>query len=129
MSPTITGEERDALYHRIVIRLNGIDDVYRAVDEEDWSSAQDLAVEFSDLLRLLWADLGWGEGAGRPLTLSAPPDVLKRAADSLRKLAHADRAHYESEGRSIRERVDEARHLEQICERLLSESRERQEEK
>lgn len=123
MTIVITGGDRDALYERIVIRLNGIDDVYKAVEEEDWASAQELGQEFSDLLRFVCADLGWGERADESLRLSTPPDVLARAAAVLRDLARSDAAHYESERRDAEEQENEARRLQQTCERLLEELR------
>lgn len=121
MTIVITGEDRDALYERIVMRLNGIDDVYRAVEHEDWASAQELGQEFSDLLRFVCADLGWGERAAESLRLSAPPDVLTRAAEVLRNLARSDAAHFESERRDAEEQENEARYLQEACERLLEE--------
>lgn len=119
MSTTITREERDALYDRIVVHLSGIDGVYRAVEDEDWAAAQELGQEFSDLLRLVCEDLGWGSEAGETLALSTPPDVLARAAGVLRDLAGSDRMHYEQESKSADEQAAEARYLEQTCERLL----------
>jgi hypothetical protein len=121
MSITITKEERDALYERIVTRLNGIDGVYRAVEEEDWGEAQKLGQEFSDLLRFVCEDLGWGEGAEESLDLKAPADVLARAAVTLRDLAKDDASHFEGERRGAEEHEGEARNLQQVCERLLGE--------
>lgn len=123
MTIAITGGERDALYERIVMRLNGIDDVYRAVEQEDWASAQELGQEFSDLLRFVCADLGWGERADESLPLTAPPDVLTRAAEVLRDLARSDAAHFESERRDAEAQENEARYLQETCERLLGELR------
>ena len=119
MSITITKEERDALYERIVMRLNGIDGVYRAVEEEDWEEAQKLGQEFSDLLRVVCEDLGWGEGAEGSLDLDAPADVLARAAATLRDLARTDAGHFEGERRGAEEQESEARNLQRVCERLL----------
>ncbi len=119
MSTTLTRDDRDALYGLIVVRLSGIDDVYRAVEDEDWEAAQRLGQEFSALLRLVCEDLGWGPGKEEALTLSTPPDVLARAASSLREMAKRDRIHYEDESRSAEEEAKEARGLEQTCERLL----------
>jgi len=119
MSITITKEERDALYNRIVIRLSGIDDVYRAVEKEDWATAQELGREFSSLLWLVCEDLGWGAGKGERLTLSIPPDALSRAVGPLRELASRDRVHYAQESESANERANEARYLEEACARLI----------
>ncbi len=125
MTVAITGAERNALYERIVMRLNGIDDVYRAVEQEDWASAQELGEEFSDLLRFVCTDLGWGERADESLPLTAPPDVLTRAAATLRELAKSDADHFETERREAEEQENEARYLQQTCERLLEELRPR----
>jgi len=119
MSLTITGAERDALYERIVMRLNGIDGVYRAIEEEDWAAAQELGREFSDLLRFVCEDLGWGEGAKETIPLSTPPDVLSHAVEVVSGLARADGAHFEAEKRDVEAQENEARYLQQTCERLL----------
>jgi hypothetical protein len=121
MSVTITREERDALYERILIRLSGIDGVYRAVEGEDWGSAQKLGQEFSDLLRLVCEDLGWGEGPGERVELKTPPDVLRRALDVVARSAKHDREHHEDECRQAEESAKEARFLEQACERIVGE--------
>jgi hypothetical protein len=120
MSITISAQERDALYERIVVRLNGIDSVYQAVAEEDWSTAQELGEEFSDLLRLVCSGLGWGERPGESFELSTPPDVIRRVASSLRVLARRDLVHQESESRHAEEKAGEAHYLRQTCDRLLS---------
>lgn len=125
MNPTISVEERDVLYSRIVVRLNGIDSVHLAIDEENWDAAHRLAQEFSDLLHLLWADLGWGERAEESLSLSTPHDVMTRALSSLRELARSDRAHDEEERQSAQERVDEALYIEGICGRLIGDNLDR----
>lgn len=121
MSITISREERDALYHRIIVRMSGINDVYRAIEEEDWEAAQRLGQEFSDLLRLICEDLEWGEGEGEEFKLNTPPDVLLRAAAALGREARFDREHFEDEFRDAEESVRGARYLEQACERILRE--------
>jgi|SRR6478752_9032934 len=121
MSIVISREERDTLYSRIVLRLNGIDAVYHAVVAEDWPAAQRLGAEFSDLLRLVCGDLGWGEGADAQLTLATSPDVLRRAASALRQAAVFEREHGERDRAEAAEEVEEARRLEETCERILSE--------
>ncbi|HEV2789892.1 MAG TPA: hypothetical protein VGV69_01165 [Solirubrobacterales bacterium] len=119
-SITISAEERDLLYGRIVIRLTGIDDVYRAVEGGDWEAAQRLGQEFSDLLRLVCADLGWGETAPEALTLTTPADVLHRAATSLRDWAAEDRAYFDRDPGEALSVQDEARRLAELCDRILS---------
>ena len=123
MSVAISPKERDALYERIAMRLNGIDDVFKAVEAEDWEEAQKLGQEFSDLLRLVCQDLGWGEAAEGELELNTPTDVLARAAGTVRDLASADGEHFEREKREAEAQENEARSLQQTCERLLGELR------
>lgn len=121
-SITITPEERDILYNRILIRLTGIDDVYRAVARRDWPAAQRLGQEFSDLLRLVCTDLGWGDARPTPLTLTTPPDVLHRATANLRELAGADQRAAEAHADEARGVPEEVRRLEGICERILQDT-------
>lgn len=121
MSITITRDERDALYERIVMRLNGIDDVYRVVEDEDWAAAQKLGQEFSDLLRFVCEDLGWGKRAEETVPLSTPPEVLSRTVEAVSDLANADGAHFEAERQDAEAQEKEARYLQRTCERLLGE--------
>lgn len=120
MSIRISAEERDALYERILLRLNGIEDVYRAVEHEDWEAAQRLGLEFSDLLRFVCDDLGWGEEASRSLALATPPDVLRRAAGVIKEWVTVERLKHERERDEAAEGVAEAQLLQEACERILS---------
>jgi hypothetical protein len=119
MTITITKEERDALYERIVVRLNGLDDVNRVVEQGDWGEAQKLGQEFSDLLRFVCSDLGWGERGEETLSLSTPHDVLTRSAEAIRDLARCDVKQFESERQAAEELEKEAHYLQQACERIL----------
>lgn len=84
MSITITAEQRNLLYEEILDRLSGIDDVRMAVEKQDYEAAQRLGVAFSDDLRLVTEDLGWGESApSKTIELKTPPDVLRRSLDRL----------------------------------------------
>lgn len=121
MGITISGEERDTLYQQILIRLTGIDAVYGAVEEKDWETAQRLGKEFSDLLRFVCDDLGWGEQEPRPVSLTAPPDVLRRAAGLLRDTAAFEREHYERKRDEAAEDAARTQQLQETCERILSE--------
>jgi hypothetical protein len=78
VSVRISAAERDALYEQIHARLSGIDEVWQAAGAQDWETADEVAREFADNLRLIVDDLGWGEGGGEPLELITPPDVLRR---------------------------------------------------
>lgn len=120
MSVAISREERDSLYNRIVLRLNGIEAVHYAIEAKDWSTAQHLGEEFSDLLRLVCGDLGWGEEADAQLTLATPPDVLRRAAGVLRQTATLEREQRETERDEAVHELNEARRREETCERILT---------
>lgn len=121
MSIRISAQERDALYERIVLRLNGIGDVDLAVEEGNWKKAQESGEEFSALLRLVCTDLGWGEGASKELTLGTPPDVMRRAVGALHELAKTERAIFEARRQEADEELGEVRRLQEVCERILGE--------
>lgn len=84
---TITAEQRDALYDQILDRLSGIGDIELAIRLEKYEDAERLSREYTDDLRLLLEDLGFGDGTGQPVTLSSPPEVLRRGLTRLRELA------------------------------------------
>ena len=121
MTITISAQERDALYDQIVIRLNGIGDIETVIDREDWEAAQKLGSEFSDLLRLVCTDLGWGSGSDGELALCTPTDVLKRAVAALARIAAEARETSEGERRQFDREVDEADRLQKACTRILGE--------
>jgi len=87
MSLTITAAQRDALRDLILDRILGIDDLRHVVTAGDYQAAERLAWEYSDALRLVSEDLGWGEGPPGSIELKTPPDVLERACTGLRELA------------------------------------------
>ncbi len=84
MSIRISAAERDALYEQIFARLSGIDEVWMAAEAGDFAQADRVAREFSDHLRLILDDLGWGEGNDEALELTSPPDVLRRVCTRIR---------------------------------------------
>lgn len=75
---TIAAEQRDALYEQILDHLGGLDDLRIAAEREDFATAERLARQFADELRLVSDDLGWGEGSGDTVELSCPPELLRR---------------------------------------------------
>jgi hypothetical protein len=86
MSIAISGEQRDLLYELVINRISGIDDVRLAINEGAWEDAQRLSQEFSDLLRLVSEDLGWGDMAEvATVELTTPADVLERAIRVIRR--------------------------------------------
>jgi hypothetical protein len=121
VSVRITAEERDALYEQIFVRLSGIDDVWMAAEAEDYPRAGRVAQEFSDDLRLILNDLGWGAGSGEPLELITPPDVLRRVCTRLRAKAEAQRQTEEEERAESRQREEQTQRVLETCQRVLGE--------
>lgn len=116
----ISAAHRDALYDQILDRLSGIGDVWLAVSAEDYEAATRLGREYSDDLRLILDDLGWGEGPGRNIELKAPPDVLRRVFDRLREAAAKQRSSEEPEWAEARELEDRNRLVAEACDTVLA---------
>lgn len=120
MTLTITAEQRDALYDQILDRMSGIGDVWLAVCAENYDAAQRLGREYSDDLRLVVDDLGWGEAAGATIELSTPPDVLRRTLSRLRDAAVS----HEASQQALRAEVEESARRNQLvveaCRQLLT---------
>jgi hypothetical protein len=92
MAVTITVEQRDALYDRILSRLSGIDDIWLAASSADYDTADRLGREYSDELRLVLDDLGWGDSpAVKELELKTDPVVLRRVFSRLRDSSVSER--------------------------------------
>jgi hypothetical protein len=93
MAVTISPEQREALYDRILDRLSGIGDVWVAVSTDDFDTADRLGREYSDELRLVLDDLGWGDGPeGAAIELTTDPAVLRRVFGRLRDTTAGERA-------------------------------------
>jgi hypothetical protein len=117
---TISAEERDLLYHRIMIHLSGIDAVWLAARHEDFAAADRLGRQFSDELQLVLDDLGWGETRGdEPVQLSSPPDVVRRVIEHLRDLASAEDVDDRKSREATRLEEEEVREVQEVCVRLL----------
>lgn len=114
----ISRAERDALFDRIALRLNGIDAVRIATEDEDWEKAAALGQEFSDLLALVYIDLGWGPGAGAEFRLSTPPEILGRAVQAVEREAQADHQIYEQDLLMATREVAGAQVLLNACQRI-----------
>lgn len=115
MSVRITAAERDALYDQIFVRLSGLDEVWTAAQLGEYERADRVAREFSDDLRLVLDDLGWGEGSGEPLDLVTPPEVLRRVCTRMRGRAEAQREMEEAE----RAREERTQRVLETCQRVL----------
>lgn len=121
MSVRITAAERDALYDQIFARLSGLDEVWTAAQLGEYERADRVAREFSDDLRLLLDDLGWGEGSGEPLELATPPDVLRRVCTRMRSRAEEEREVEEAERVESQAREERTQRLLETCRRVLGE--------
>lgn len=116
----ISSAQRDALYEHILSRLSGIGDLWLAVSEEDFATASRLGREYSDDLRLLLDDLGWGDHASGEIELSAPPDVLRRVFSRLQEIAAGQRLSEEAEWAEMRAFVDRNALVAEACEVVLA---------
>jgi hypothetical protein len=121
MSVRITAAERDALYEQISVRLSGIDEVWMAVEAGDFARADRVGREFSDDLRLVLDDLGWGAGSGQPLELITPADVLRRVCRRMQDRAEAQRETEEEERVRGQEREEQTQRVLETCRRVLGE--------
>lgn len=116
----ISAAHRDALYEHILGRLSGINDLWLAVKTEDYDAATRLGREYSDDLRLVLDDLGWGDGPGRTIELTTPPDVLRRVFGRLRDTAASQRLSEESEWAELRAFVERNELVTEASEAVLA---------
>jgi hypothetical protein len=121
MSITITAEQRNLLYDEMLERLSGIDDVRLAIERDDCEAAQRLGLIFSDDLRLVTEDLGWGEDApSETIELGAPADVLRRSLGRLRERVEALDASEERERSELRKNQERNQLVVETCRQLLA---------
>jgi hypothetical protein len=120
MSLTITAAQRDALYDQILDRLSGIGDIEGAIQAQNYNTAERLGREYSDDLRLLLEDLGFGDGNGEPVELTAPPELLRRVLPRLRELAENHTAGLEQEWIEVNHLKKRNRLVAEACETVLS---------
>lgn len=119
--PTITANERRALWGQVKVRMTALDELDRTFNKtEDWRDAERLGREFAGLL-LLCDDLGWERETESDIALKSPPDALRRAFARLREMARVLRSMSEGEAEEVSKEVREARSLEETCERVLEE--------
>ena len=119
MKIRLSAAHRDALYDQILDRLSGIGDVWLAVSKEDYETATKLGREFSDDLRLVLDDLGWGAGPGRTIELKTPPDVLRRVFGRLEELAAGRRQVTDPLLQEVRELEERTRLVLEACRDVL----------
>jgi hypothetical protein len=121
MSLAITGAQRDALYDQVLDRLSGIGDIEVAIRAQNYDIAERIGHEYLDELRLLLEDLGLGEGDGKPVELTAPPELLRRALPRLRRQAESYTASLEPGLIEVREITERNQLVCEACEAVLSE--------
>lgn len=121
MSIAITARQRDLLYDEILDRLSGIGDVWLAVCAKDFERAGRLALAYSDDLRIVGDDLGWGDAHDRaPIELTTPPDVLRRALARMRDGAQRLDASEEAERSQLRANQEHNQLVAETCRQLLA---------
>lgn len=117
----ITHAQRDAIYDQILDRLSGIGDVWLAVSTQSYETADRLGREYSDELRLVLDDLGWGDGpAGETIELTTAPDVLRRLFSRLGDTATSERAHRQASSVENRELETRNRLVGEASEKILT---------
>jgi hypothetical protein len=118
---TISSRQRDLLYDRIFMHLSGIDGVWLAVAQERFDDAQRLGREFSDELRLIVDDLGWGKRTDdEPFRLTTPPEVVRRVVERIAAMAEAENAVEEEERIAARGAEEENRLVREACKQVLA---------
>jgi hypothetical protein len=120
MSLTLTGEQGDALRGQIEIELDAFGDLKLLIERREFETANRMALQLSDDLRLMAEDFGWGEGSGGLIELRSPPDVLERTCTRLRELAASHRVSQEGEWEAARTEEKEDRLIEEACDTVLA---------
>lgn len=121
----ISARARDVLLDQIVDHIHGIDDLRIVVERRDFASAERLARDYSDDLRLATEVLGWGEARADEFELTLPPGVLRRL------MSRYCQAALQQEVTGLPERLDTRRELQEaternqavigVCQRVLAE--------
>jgi len=117
--PRISAEQRDALYDRILDRLSGIGDVWLAASTARFDTADRLSREYSDELRLVLDDLGWGDGPEGGVELKTDPAVLRRVFTRLRESSASERAAQATSWEESRVLEDRNRLVGETCDAVL----------
>ncbi len=118
---TISHAQRDAVYDRILDRLSGIEDIWLAASTERYETADRLGREYSDELRLVLDDLGWGDGPEvETIELTTEPDLLRRVFGRLRDTAAGERAAQATSWTESRVLEDRNRLVGEACDTVLA---------
>jgi hypothetical protein len=119
----ITKDQRDALYEQVRNHLASIGDLWLALEpNEDYATAERLAIEFSEDFRLM-ADLGWNPEDQRDrVALTMLPHDLMEVVRRLRDEAKGGLGDAEVEMRSrdeVGSQAEAFRAARQTCELIL----------
>lgn len=121
MTVTITHAQRDAVYDQILDRLSGIEDIWLAASTQRYETADRLGRGYSDELRILLEDLGWGDGPeSETIELTTDGEVLRRVFTRLRDTAAEERADRQAGWTEGREHEERNRLVEEACEVVLT---------
>jgi hypothetical protein len=120
MTIKISAAHRDAIYEYLLEHLSGIGDLWMVIQGKRYDRAAKLGQEFSDDIRLILDDLGWGEGPGRSIDLTAPADVLARVFGRLREQAAGDRESHSAEWAEARDLEERTRLVSEVCDTVLA---------
>ena len=121
MAPVITARQRNLLCEDLLDRLSGIDGVWLAARRGDHETAQRLGLAYSDDLRLMCEDLGWGEESpAEAIELKTPPDVLRRVMGRLRDGAVRMDASEEANRAELRDNHERNHLVAETCEKVLA---------
>jgi hypothetical protein len=121
--PTITSEQREALYEQAVTHLSGIGDVWLAIERADFRRADRLGREFVDDLCLIIDGLGWPDAeppASGVFELALPSEDLRRVVSRLREEAQQIYAKTLPRSPDEKEVIDQSRLAVEACGRILA---------
>lgn len=119
---TISIEQRDLLYDDALTHLSGMDGLWPAIDNEEFATADRLAHEYVDNLRLILAGLGWGDREEvAEIQLMLPPQELRRTLGRLRDRAERHLKHQEAELEVAREPFEHSRLVVETCDAVFAE--------
>ncbi len=121
MTVKISHAHRDAIYGQMLNRLSGIDDIYTAASAGRFDQADRLGREFSDDLRLILHDIGWGAGPELEIIeLTTPPDVLRRVFDRLHGTVITERISRAPDWDENRKDEERNRLVGEACQEILA---------
>jgi hypothetical protein len=113
--PEIDPHQRDVLYMAITARLTGVNDVCIEYQHDNFEAAQQLSGEFSDDLRVLHDDLGWGETPSESIQLNAPRDVWERTLSRIQEIAQSDLRRHDERASELEQDRQRIQALEDAC--------------